>query len=120
MAYNGTHTVNLIILINFKIYFVGPKFLTQSSSKSNVEEKIEESALDMSKIGSLYIRPPGSATLDPTTPKRKRTTSMPLQEDPTDEVLEAAEQFQPKKKSIFNRCTFSGPRYGPEFVLKVA
>ena len=30
---------------------------------------------------------------------------------------EPASQTQPKK--IFNRCTFSGPRYGPEFVLKV-
>ena len=30
---------------------------------------------------------------------------------------EPASQTQEKK--IFNRCTFSGPRYGPEFVLKV-
>ena len=30
---------------------------------------------------------------------------------------EPASQTQQKK--IFNRCSFSGPRYGPEFVLKV-
>ena len=56
---------------------------------------------------------PGSATLDPTTPIRKRTAAQPLEEDLTDEDL-------PKKRAVFNKCTFSGPRYGPEFVLKVA
>ena len=71
-------------------------------------------------MGLPSIAPSGSATPGPTTPNQKRTASMPLHEDSNDEDLEPAEQFQPKKKMVFNRCTFSGPRYGPEFVLKVA
>ena len=72
----------------------------------------------MPQIGSNaspHIGPPGpgSATPVPTTPIRKRTVALPLQEDLTDEDL-------PKKRAVFNHCTFSGPRYGPEFMLKVA
>ena len=37
----------------------------------------------------------------------------------SDENSETAANMQPEKKSSFNRCTFSGPRYGPEFALNV-
>lgn len=33
---------------------------------------------------------------------------------------EAPVQSKQKKRLIFNDCSFSGPRYGPEFVLQVA
>ena len=36
------------------------------------------------------------------------------------EHVESLVQPEPKKKLIFNHCSFSGPRYGPEFVLQVA
>ena len=50
------------------------------------------------------------ATSLPSSTKRKQS----------DENSETAANMQPEKKSSFNRCTFSGPRYGPEFVLQVA
>ena len=62
------------------------------------------------KSGQTQAKP--STNLAPSLPsstKRKHS----------DENSETAAHMQPEKKSSFNRCTFSGPRYGPEFALNV-